>query len=339
MTGLGRDSWMNAKSRFLALVGLCFVSLLARAQDFPAKDMPRMKGARLLVGYPPQTLLVTTGADTLRLKPDFLTETAAANERTIYPSISKDGNTVAAAQWRGGFPGRIASIATYSIKDKKWTIYNTGKFEGAVAVSPDGSKLAFVSEVKSTEKGFVHPINFIDLKTGEQTAGPEVALSPVKLGVHTDRSFQMFLTWAPDSKRIAYGDNLKIWVWDSATQQSNTIAEGGAPAWSPDGKWIAYLDSASDPAHSNCAIVRPDGAGKKILVSPGYGGFLSSPRRFVEVPVWSPDSKFVLLNQRADGEKETVDIDLLEVITGKLKRIMRNKVPVYGWAKVSSDPD
>jgi WD40 repeat protein len=323
---------MKAMAR-IGLLGLCIACLPAGGQEIPAKDMPRMKGARLLVGYPPQTLMVTTGDDTVVLRPDFLTKTASSDENRVYPSISRDGNLLGVGRWRGGFPHRILSIATYSIKDAKWTIYKTGQFAGAVAISPDGSKLAFESEVTKAKEGYSHPIDFIDVQTGEQTPGPEIPIPPVTMGSSSRRPFQMFLSWSPDGKRIAYGNNTDIWVLDITTQQAKKIAEGSAPAWSPDGRWIAYFDSAQDSAHSNCSVVHPDGTGDRILAKLPRGWFVFGSRLFLEQPVWSPDSKRLLLNEMADGEAWTMHIDLLDVATGKLKRIMKNKVPVFAWAE------
>ena len=101
------------------------------------------------------------------------------------------------------------------------------------------------------------------------------------------------------------------------------------PTWSPDGEWIAYLPTPKNSAGFGtleCAIVRPDGTGNKTLVK------LPRGRVFLAPPVWSPDSKTLLLNEMADGEKWTMNIDLLDLSTLKLKKKLTDKMPVFAWA-------
>lgn len=320
---------MNMKVWVLFGLLLAFQRVVGQYEIDP-KDMARLPGATLLVGYPPQTLAVTTGDETVILSPDPLPGPAVADENRIYPSMSRDGNLIALARWRGGSPDRIVTVATYSIETKKWTEYKTGQYRGAVAISGDGTKLAFEADVKATTTKYVDPITILDLKTGRESPGPEAPIVPTTLQNPQPHSFQLFLSWSPDGEQLAYGNNTAIWVWDTHTQQARRVGEGSAPAWSPSGEWIAYLDSPKDANHSNCFVVHPDGTGERILATLPHG------RLFLEEPVWSPDSKTLLLNEMADGERWTMNIDFLDIATGKLKRIIKNKVPVYGWAAVKT---
>src|SRR5258707_4957104 len=64
-------------------------------------------------------------------------------------------------------------------------------------------------------------------------------------------SFNYNPTWSPDSKRIAYQDKrLNFWYLDLDTGKSTKVDTAPydddpptAPAWSPDGRWLAHARS------------------------------------------------------------------------------------------------
>jgi tricorn protease len=94
----------------------------------------------------------------------------------------------------------------------------------------------------------------------------------------------------------------------------------GAPAWSPDGRWVAYL---SDRSGEYEIYVRPsDGAGEERRVTTD-GDIWRFP------VVWSPDSRLL-----AYGDKKQ-RLRYVEVATGKtveVDRGTRNDITSYSWA-------
>jgi Tol biopolymer transport system component len=89
-------------------------------------------------------------------------------------------------------------------------------------------------------------------------------------------------SWSPDGRRLAFHeldpDRLRdIWTWreaagDPPTPWLATVANERAPAFSPDGRWIAYVSDA-DPHEGDQVYVRPadETGGAAIRITPAGG--------------------------------------------------------------------
>lgn len=88
------------------------------------------------------------------------------------------------------------------------------------------------------------------------------------------------------------------------------FSQGGPPVWSPDGRWIAFVDSRNVPKSHRCLVdddyacpsevyaIRPDGSGEHAITKPSEG---------TGSPVWSPDSSRLLYPR--DGKLYLVNAD------------------------------
>jgi TolB protein len=148
--------------------------------------------------------------------------------------------------------------------------------------------------------------------------------------------------FSPDEKEIVFvttraAGTANLWVLDVNTRKARPLTSGHGgdfrPAWSPDGKWIAFSsDRESDlqPAKGrwerlhlvDIYLVRPDGSGLKRISE--HGNFCGSPK-------WTQDSKNVITYCMSgqetwtyrfggqDGETKLVQVD---IATGEKKPVV-----------------
>jgi hypothetical protein len=116
--------------------------------------------------------------------------------------------------------------------------------------------------------------------------------------------------WAPDGSRIAYwivpadqscpGCHRELVVAEADGSNARRVASGAVEwgrydAWSPDGRWIAFVD-----VNGAIAKIRPDGTGLETLLLPAHPAFAAAQ------PTWSPDGERIAFLQWND-----LDFDLL----------------------------
>jgi Tol biopolymer transport system component len=160
------------------------------------------------------------------------------------------------------------------------TTFSNGS--GDPAYSPDGSKIAFVSE------------NQIFVMNADGSRRRQVTTSPT---AKTDPA------WSADGTRIAYVSNsfdvdqqtdLEIWAiradGTSRTQLTSNTFPDTRPAWSPLGNKIAFVSTRTGDTDRNVYVMNSDGTNQLSITANSLPG--CSPNCYQghdDDPSWSPD--------------------------------------------------
>jgi tricorn protease len=187
---------------------------------------------------------------------------------------SPDGDYVAV-----DFRGEIFVVPTDSEVGEKTQVTSSAWRDQGAAFSPDGRYVAYLSDESKEQEVWV-----FDRTTGERK----------KLSTH--ESFKDSITWAPDSKRLAFVAANRLFVvaadGGSATEAAYNEAGGyQVTGFSPDGKWLVYTRRDDD---QNADVFLFDIAAKKehnVTANP-----FTDSRGTI-----TPDSKSVVFVSDRDG--------------------------------------
>jgi Tol biopolymer transport system component len=184
-----------------------------------------------------------------------LTRVTSALAQEFEPSWSPDGRLIVFASGRDG---ASAPLGPRGLPSSLFTVRPDGSglvrltrtpsYDGDPTWAPDGSKIAFVSDRAGSS----------DVWSMNPDGSDQVRLT--KTMDADDRP-----AWSPDSTRIAFShgpqeESSGIFVMDAdgGHQHRLVAGEGREPAWSGDGRWIAFVSHRD--GHPNIFVAAVDGS-------------------------------------------------------------------------------
>jgi len=109
---------------------------------------------------------------------------------------------------------------------------------GALGVSMDGRHVAFFGTYQPP--GMANDRNHSGWTTGLQYGDSETnTITPIRKIAEQPGNVTS-ISWSPDSNAFAYDSDDRIYIYNIAAESRRFIAEGSAPAWSPDGTRLAF---------------------------------------------------------------------------------------------------
>ncbi len=169
-----------------------------------------------------------------------------------------------------------------------------GVYEREAVYSPDGRRVAFVSQRDEPEGSDV----FVATLDGERLVDVR-NLTPATSG---RAGLDVTPAWSPDGTQIAFasnrdGSDFKLWVMNADGSGARPLTAPGShadvfPTWSPDGQLIAFQ--------------RRSGDAYRVGLLPAAGG---APAFFefdgdAYAPAWSPDGRRIAFVGRVGGEHD-----------------------------------
>ena len=208
--------------------------------------------------------------------------------------VSPDGERAAVA-WNKSGAWEIWLVPLNGGKPKKIT--GGAESKHAPRFSPDGKKLAYLQDTDGDEN---FDVFIYDLAGGQtRNAMPDTP----------DALYENY-SWSPDSRHIALNTNrggrFAIHALDTGTGELRRVSHHDysdiEPAWSPDGKWIAFA-AMTMGQDKNIFIVPADGGEAREVADESGPLDANSPR-------WSPDSRRLAFTATPRGHDDVGVFDL-----------------------------
>jgi Tol biopolymer transport system component len=230
-----------------------------------------------------------------------LTQVTNSSANEIDPAVSPDGKAIAYAVARAvGSPKRI-EVAT--LADTRHIVYTSGDVLGREPTwMPDSSGIVFVAKptehateklVQTFGQNEHRPVfladvgnpNFLGVRPAVSPNGKVVAMSLGDVGVRNPG-------W-PTTRQIDHG----IGLTDLGGHGIDVISSGSDPAWSPDGRYIAFTKRVSGAlrATEHLFIANADGSGAQQITDGTSDD---------QEPSWSPDGKHIVFCSAHAGTTE-----------------------------------
>jgi hypothetical protein len=138
--------------------------------------------------------------------------------------------------------------------------------------------------------------------------------------------------WSPVDDWIAhrgcYGADCGLWITQADSGERRRLTTGGGdgqPAWSPDGKQIAYI--SKDDGNFELYKINRDGSGKvRLTDTPQSDG----------LPIWSPDGKWIAF--RSDRSGKWAIYVMRSDGSGVSQVVEAEVLPLWFWEKMAWRP-
>jgi dipeptidyl aminopeptidase/acylaminoacyl peptidase len=240
----------------------------------------------------------------------------------VWPSYSPDGSLVACFGVRPG-SGSQPESGLYAVTEDGVAMHEIWRTSRAVPIceswSPDSSRIALLLQ---SEDGLT--LELADVRRpGEM--------------IFVERGSPLFWSWSPVENLLAVHAGGSRSVYEDARLSIVDTSKGGerivelrpgefrTPAWSPDGRRLAYVDAGEDERELLAIYRLDDGVSEIVKPVEGHSAML-----------WSPDGRYIAVSQ-ALGETPHLftGVSLVDVRTGRSEVVSEENVVAFFWSPCS----
>ena len=181
----------------------------------------------------------------------------------------------------------------------------SGVHERSVAWSPDGKYVAYISDATGEDEIYIR-----------KQDGSEAAMQLTSGG----DTYKYFLTWSPDSKKIAWTDKkLRLLYVDISTKAVTLVDqakswEHNSVAWSPDSRYIAYGRQDDDARSKIFVYDAKDGQNRRVTDNwyEAYGATFSPDGKYL---FFVSDRDFTPTYSRTEWNHSYSDMSKVYMVT------------------------
>jgi TolB protein len=198
----------------------------------------------------------------------------------VFPTWSPDGKSIAFISIRDGRPRLYVMDADGSNERRLADIDISDRFYPAPVWSPDSQRIAVVSSLLE-----VYVVDVSDFQV--------FLISPSGYGPN----------WSPDGTKIILSKlrasiSTQVLITNPDGSEPQDLSSGYVhdmldPAWSPDGRHIAFM--SSDWQTASLYVMNTDGSNKRFLVD---------AESRLGPPIWSPDGEYIAFPTICDGSEQ-----------------------------------